>query len=494
MAEFNKFVKTAITNTNNGITVSQAEYETLNTYLWHVKQFALKGDTINTINIDDVIEHFRLDLLKDKNYIINLIFSNGNNLYVYSKKIKCIEYFKIMIEEYNFDNIITNIDIHPSIDYYDFIKTIIDFVENIPYENAPISFNDFYTKLQILDIIGEIKHNDKNFMHLFIKTPLHTYEGVTAQVVDNIFTILQNNNIQDSKVIIELWKHINIEDPEKVCKLSVFDKIISHNDIGKEIIIKYDIKEYHHRLNEKEYYGKLLDQFFETNSKNIWNIIESIILSKDGDKIKNYISGHYYHKIKESIFDFNFKILYIPLQLLLIIKFKKDEYVNYIGNEIIAIDKDNTLYDMLVNYLVKTRYCGTGHIFSSKSHSNKYMFSTDNFTQVISYIPFEHKNWSNIGRVTKVFYNGNNQIISFNISVSLTKNNVINNFTKIMVNKKIGELYNIIDMNNVIIINNNDNSVVSQINYMAKINTVFNLSNNDGSIFNNIHVNDYIYV
>lgn len=115
---------TAISNINK----TNPQHEILDVY----KQCML--DLIvctTTMSIPDVNKSIEAGFLRNKKHIINLIFSNNKNIYMFHDKIINIKYFKYMFDGYDFgDNIIVDVVVDKMFDDYNVMEIIMDIFDN----------------------------------------------------------------------------------------------------------------------------------------------------------------------------------------------------------------------------------------------------------------------------------------------------------------------------------------------------------------------------
>lgn len=441
-------------------------------------------------------------LTNENKYIAKLIFSCGNCIYVFSNELLKIDYFKNMLEccEKNNDHFI-DIIIHDCIDDYKFMFDVFMYLSTGKQIMKPST--NIYRLLKMLDMLGPIIHNKINMIQ-YILHPIINYNYVdhiygyknnTIDMINKIYVILCNNNLKPylCKTLINiLFKYItNItNDINKIFDSKVFKDIVSRNVVGQRLIVEHKKEAYYYVICNEEIFNMIIYNFQKCSDIHTWKVIEVVANINYKNNFEDYMNNNKY-KLPETVFDYNFKVLDIKTQLYLIIKFNKLEYTSYIA-DLIFETKSTNLYNKLFDDLLfkTTKFKNYDELHTNISPISKYIHTSQHFTQIISYIPFKTKNWSKIGYVCDVVYDDEN-IKYIDVSINFTGNYVIDNNVSLLINKNIGDPYNIIDMKNVNIYS--DNVIISNINNRTIGNHYYRFIV-DGSINNKIYKSDYIYI
>lgn len=290
------------------------------------------------IDISKVNSNLQMQLLKNNNYIVKLIFSNNKNLYTSLSNITRIEYFKNMLCDYAYDeNVIIPIVLGKELDNYDVMLEIIYYVNIGICRNIIYTFDHYYNNMVIVDYMGLVTYREINIIKKIADNyNVMEYDNITYEKYKRLHTIIYQNEITNNSKIILLqsWTHImdlddNIND---FCNLTFFKDIIETN-LGRRFILKYKLMQFYSQIVSMDTYEEIMDHIIKNQSVYTWNIISDYFANPT---ICTFIEKNIDH-IEEVIFDVDITLLPVKIKLALVIKFNKVEYLNNVCK---IIEKD----------------------------------------------------------------------------------------------------------------------------------------------------------
>lgn len=471
-----------------------------NMYMSHFKKIVFYDKSNENINVDGIHNVIQQILLRDKNYIFKLIFSDGNLLYIPINLLIKIDYFKNMIEYYNFNNnCIIEILLCKEIDNYGCMLDIITFVDIGKFKKPNYNFKDFYDICVIVDYLGTVYNNNINILDKLVKCysseiitfkNTHNYNGNTFEAFVNIYNILKNNKIDfNISIITYIWGHMTDLDENKDCilKSQIFKNIIMYTGIGMQYLLKYKKYEYFNEILDVNNYDKInvynknygkyanlcdvVDILLKDNTLESYTIVydnSKINYDEKVNKILQYLNW-YPNLLSDIIFNFDISIFKIGTKLKLMIKHDKVEYLEEIAEHIFG----NTLrghYNDLVTYInkhnenhlpIEIKYYPSLINFSPKNNykihellNDEVNYNGRDFYQIINYIPLKYKLWSQIG-IVEDFHVVNDKNIGFIFKPNKSRiyfdtiGTNLENDDIIMINKTNNEQYNIMNVDKI---------------------------------------------
>lgn len=509
---YNTFTDKLINKFKNNITLDYGEKYIIQKYISY-----LNTNIFDLPNSTTIFENIKLELLTNKNYIIKLIFSNTSScIHTPINILYNIEYFKNMFDGHNFgDDIIVEIIMNESVDDYNIMNNIISFLSGVNINN-PLNCVTMFKTIIMLDYVGPIVFNNINMMQMVIVNGImkcddikdfEDYENYIENNVDktiiNITNIEKIYNILDQNKIIKykdvlMIMIINAND-NNIESSMLFDKIIINTNYGKRYICNNNLIKYYPKIFNDFNYKHIMESLLKENTIECWNIIMEII------KIKPIQVNKWLFKkfdmITELVFDYDITQFDTIIQLKLMIKFNRIEYIDNIGDNIIKLSKGShhNLKELFTNYL-DTLNKGDGDKFknTNKLSPKNYYCGYRYFAQVISYTPFICKEWTQIGTIKNKFTNNN--LVTLIIEIRLPITHKINNQTKLLINFKDNMPYNIINIDHLLLPYYDNNNI----KYVPIDNIFSNIDNQytsycivyDLNINKNIDINnkDNVYI
>lgn len=469
MSLFKDAIKDIIYKTNNIIPLLFGEVTISNLYTNTIKKLILCENPKEIININEIQNDIQQILINEKSYIFKLLFSNGI-LYIPLEVLTKIEYFKNMIEYYNFgDSCIVEMSICSEIDNYDVMVDIFSYVECDDYEYTNTIFRHFYEFLIIIDYMGLAPNVLLSKLINEYAFGIKKFNGNTCDIFEKMCKILDNNkvNIKDA-FIVYIWENIVDldDDVDKIISLPIFKNVIMYSFQGLQYIEKHKkFQCFAELLNDKNYikisiptkYTELsyiINPLLDENTIETYEIIYNA-LKRECDKNIIYIMLYLernVNKISEIIYNFNVSVFNLDIQLDLMIKHNKVEYITDIGEKILSNNNATHIYKL------KKFICICNNIINLPDYQIspiKQIICTDhygshrkNILQIISYYPLNYKLWEYKNYVYKIIET-NKVKSSIIIIADLKEKCEFNSGDNILVNGHNYENYNIMTIKSV---------------------------------------------
>lgn len=445
MTTFTSFVNTITNKKTNNIPLDEGETIITNIYKDYILDFILSKQSEETIIIKDIMEMVRINLIKNKKYIIKLNFSNGTYLYVSLDTLNNIEYFRGMFENYNFgDNCIVDVNVSKEIDNYDYMNIILKFVNTKKYDNGNMTYEEYHKMLIMVDYIGPII-NKKNLIKYISKNTITKYENVYVNDIEQIYTILNNNKIKTKNLIFELWNNVLDSDNNNIYKTTFFCDIMIKQPYYRQLVIdNKQIHIYPKVINDVNCVD-IMRYLLECNNDISWKAIMDIMNNKSNKKYVDKYFTNNKDEITEKIFEYDILKFSVEIQVYMMVKYNKIEYINDIGdNVVIGSSKSTKPYKDFCEYL-NTVAPNSGNEFKKLSNVSpiKHYISTSKcFPKMTSYYPLEYRMWDNICDVDKL-YMEDGIIKGIITKIKSGKNQIIKHQTQLLINNNDGEAYNI---------------------------------------------------
>lgn len=441
MSTFNDCINTIIHKIHNKTKLNYTEkkiYKKFNTYV--ICDMYINNNT----NKDNYINIIQSQFIQNKVYIIKLIFSNDMHIYVSLDILTNIEYFKIMFDGYVFsDNCIIDVVMFKEMDNYDIMESVISYEIHNTYDIYVMTFLQLYNTVLFLDFINY----DKIFKHI-TNNKIINYDNINVDYIEHIHNILTQNSFKcESNYFVELLK--NCDEHKNVFDTNVFNKCILNSQYSYNLILKYKKTKYYDYLtNIKEYHDTMVLDLLDVGDDDAWltitNIIDDYVYGLDSDdsdydsdddhseevvEIHNLLMDNI-DKVTDVAFDY-FGYFETRFELEVMIKFNDVENLKNVTNKIIK-NKDIALYDKLLDYL-RLHNDGNDEAYDKLATINMDKVIPINtgitlphkIQQIISYIPFDYKEWNFCSDVYSDYNDGWNAnkiiICKYNADCDITK-------------------------------------------------------------------------
>lgn len=512
MSLYDEFVKKLIWNVNNKVKLDYGEDYIFIKYNNHIK-----NNIFEIPNTHIIFENIKQELLQTKMYIVKLIFSNGKCIHIPIRLLLLIEYFKIMLEGYNFENeCIINIIMDKNVDDYAIINSIISFTVDDIYDMTPLNCTNMYKTIIMLDYIGEMeKMMDKVINVGLLATndieDCNDYENYKDNNVDKnilnvenmekFYNVLKQNKIKNCDMIIS--RMVSNMDDVNIKDTTVFSEVVIYTDYGKRFIEEHNLFTYYAQIFSVYNYKNIIENLLKQNTEECWNIIVAIMnKSNNNNIIINKWLFKKFDMITELIFNHDITIFDTIIQLKLLIKFNKLDIIDMVGDKVVNIGRyaKHNVMDIFANYL-ESQNAGDGNKFkntkglSPKLHYKNY----GDLSQVISYTPFICKQWHLIGYLNRITINDN--MVCIIIRIKMPKGQVINKDTLLMINKYEGNKYNIIKIDHILLPYYNANGMTQYEPIGTIYSNIDDLKLPYGIVYDthvnkdiNINMDDYVFI
>lgn len=306
--------------------------------------FSTNKDDVITFN--DVNNILKPKIFSKCGNIVKLLFSSNKHLYVSHKLLLSIDYFKNMMDNYVFnDEHIVEIPLCKEIYNYDVIITILTYINEDRYDDGCVTFQDLYNEALILDYMGPMYSKGVSMMRKTITNTVYNYDNLTLQNCNNLYDILNRNDVLGGpNFICRLWEHIiDLDDNvDQILSSTIFKNLIINTYHGSQFVLKHEAIQYYCKILDTNNYKIIIDRLLDQNDVIAWNII------MECTNYKNLIFGYLeinIDKITDKIFEIDVDQLSTNLLLKIVIKFKKYEYINSIGNKLLTTYDTNIRRD-----------------------------------------------------------------------------------------------------------------------------------------------------
>lgn len=466
MSLFKELVDNISHKVDNNIELNYTEKSIKNKFSEYITSRIFTTNKITEINIDELNSTIETIIINNQQHIIKLLFSNNKYIFVNKSILTKIQYFKNMLEGYEFNNnSIVEIKVITNIDSYKYMNEVINFVYDGVIYDDPIKFKTLYKKLIMIDFIGPIKHNNKHIISYFLDYHITSYDNLTILTIEYIYTLLIQNSITNiDKFIINLWIasiKLNITDTT-IVNYDFFNNIIIKNIGGIQFILDNKYIQYYPKIISINNYRIVIKNLLENNNIYSWEIIIDIIKSPINftQSIHDYLNENF-DVIKNTVFNVNITKLQLDLQVKLLIKFKNYNFIDIIGTQIIE-QQNVTLWDKLVTFITNNNHVEGNKLKQFKlgelSPPTHYKTTYGKKIQLLTIYPLKYKSWKKVGNVCGLY--GDNGII---VNILLVDNQCIDNNTELMINNNTNEPYNICHVEKILYCNY-DEIVYKEIN------------------------------
>lgn len=442
MEQFKTFFHYIISKSNKHVKLLFAEKEIYKLFKESLTNISYSPEKVNIINIDNIVDNIRLQLLKTKNYIIKVICSDGE-FYVFKESLVKIKYFKNMLDGYNFgDDLIIDVKVISEIDDYDTMEIILKYNYTKLYDDEYINYETFNNYICIINFIGNIVDNHGNLMQYIVDNVCNEFHGdnITLASIENIFIILKQNKIDDiCKIIKYSLKSMEVINNEDLIKTTFFNYLVDNDDFGKKFVTDNKIISQYDKIVNDWNVEHILLQLLQINTKQSWDII--IDIHKNKSKIINIKLCTHINEVSERIFDYDIKIFSLDVRLKIIKKSKRYEYVNdlcedYFNNG--SMISNTEFYKFIGDINEKSIM----QLNISPINAYNPTKISDIFSQIINYYPLDYTTWKKCGYITG-FYNENESIKGVKVNFWSHFDYKLNTKTKILIGYKLNEPYNI---------------------------------------------------
>lgn len=361
-------------------------------------------DKTRIINMDIIHYSIQTSLVKDKNYIIKLLFSDTTRIYINYTLLNEIELFKDMLDMYEFNNeCVVEIVVGKEIDSYNIMNEIYNFTVNGVYKNISMEYRDFYDLVCVIDYMGPIKYKENNILVHIVKNKLFRQnEHITLDMVDKLHTIFKQNNIDNGGILSLFMEQVSVIDSlddlknrnvfrDEMSGCSYADVVINHKIFSEFPCIM-------NNNNAEKIFTCLLDE----NTVECWDMLMNINLTK-GTLVSDFLIRNF-KKIPDIVLNYNIELFSLQLKLMLYEKYGKNEKMCTIFNN--AIMKNDINYMVKeIPYVLNTYKCGDGDNFrklTNISCTDLFTNNRDTITQIIKFMPLMYKKWCLVGKVLEV--------------------------------------------------------------------------------------------
>lgn len=303
----------------NDIDLKHAEITVYNMFVECMVNTAFNVDYVETINIEEINEKIKLKMLGEKQYIAKLVFSNNQCLYVKVKILLGIEYFKNMIDNYDFvggGELVVEFIMCKEMDNCNFVSEIVTYVDTGKYENGCMTFREFYDGVVMLDYMGPIYYNFVTMMRKITQNNIYDYEDNTLNNFNHVYKLLEQNGIINiNQNLVELWKNIiDIENNiDVVLEMPIFKNYVMLSSHGKHFILKHKIIKFYTFIINDISSVTIMDSLLDMNSVEAWKILveirnmELLASNKKTDQGIYYVNKHLENNI-DKITDIFFSV------------------------------------------------------------------------------------------------------------------------------------------------------------------------------------------
>jgi len=453
---------------------------------------------------DEYIPQIIDNLIKNKFYIIKIIFSNNSFIYV-SKDVLCkIEYFSTLLSDCDTssDDLIIELHVNKFIDNFNCLGIIIEFIDYEKYTQLYYyNIDDFINLLSIVDfLLGQIECNNKNFVEciseqFFDDTIINTNILIPIKTIGDILMIFNRQKIPNITAKIIGWivlkenHFFDIYDFDDIFNSDVFS-IISGTYHGKNLVIKYTYFPFFEKIIDDNNCEKLIDILLSLKPKNMWEIIcklSNIYIENVSNALIKFIDN-----ITEDIFDVDLSVFTNDFRLNLIIKFKRPDKLKILEFHKLNHHKLNEC----LKFMMYTDPSNTDYISPLKNSViifDKIYKKSNHFVEMFDF-PNNYRWWSKFSEIASFYEkDGNIEGICINVSL-LYPFQKINLRTPILINGTEGDPFNIATIQSIFYDNNGQLYERDEImSYKQSIPRKYVLIL-DKDILKNIKVSDFVYM
>lgn len=407
MSLFNELRNTILNKITTKSPLNHAEKTVHDMYSEYLIKCAF--DQTSIINMNDVHNLIQSTLIKNKNYIIKLLFDDNTCIYINYKILNEIELFNNMLELYEFGNeCVTEIVVGKEINNFTFISFIYEFTMNGIYTKMSMTYQEFYDLVCIINYMGLITYKDNNILNYIVYNDIkriHSSENITLEMVDKLHTIFVQNNANNYGNVLSLFMdavNINEIDIPVLKNMNLFNDVLSGCTYENTVIRHKLFTEFVSIYNETNA-EKIVSCLLNENTIECWTIIMELNKFKHIFDVNNYLIVHL-NKITDIVLNFNIDLFSLPLRLKLYEKFNKNEAMYNMFNN--AIENNDVPYMVKeIPIVLNTFKHGDGDTFrklNNISCIDKFTNNRENITQLLHFMPLSYKKWTCIGKVYEV--------------------------------------------------------------------------------------------
>lgn len=415
MSLFDTLINDITNDITNGTPLMFAAKNIHKMYTKYLSQLFFSHDRKDTVSLNELNNILKPKVMHEYGNIVKLIFDDNNKyLYVSIKLLLEIDYFKNMIDGYDFgDEYIIEIKLCKEMDNYDVICDILTFANNCnDYEYSNVKFQYLYDVVMILDYMGPVYSGNRSMIESITQNNICEYTNATLQNCDHLYNILKQNNVYDTiGSMRDIWNNIIDLDNnvEKILTMPLFNNVILFTEFGMSFVIKHKAYAYYPKICGNDNYKIIVDHLLDEDSVEAWEII-----IKCFEYWRTYCTTMPYlmeniNKITDTVFNIDVKELGVDLLMELVIKFKKNEYINYIGQKL-STYYNNTTRNKLCTYIDEITNSDGTILRDLYTHYFKYPSGyKDKIANVITFHPLVYTSYICVGMLNN--YNNPQQKI-----------------------------------------------------------------------------------